>query len=103
TLIQNKKFTTTSTKTTPNITIGFNIKSDNGETINQSDFTMSAEVIDNVRSYYDAITVNKRISPVKTSLTGFDVTLPSKSLNFNNKRTRYFIENVHIKVPKYIQ
>ncbi|MGC3584455.1 hypothetical protein ACPTHO_13825, partial [Enterococcus faecalis] len=61
TLIQNKKFTTTSTMTTPNLTIGFNIKSDNGETINLSDFTMSAEVIDNVRSYYDAITVNKSI------------------------------------------
>ncbi|MGH2143541.1 WxL domain-containing protein, partial [Enterococcus faecalis] len=103
TLIQNKKFTTTSTMTTPNITIGFNIKSDNGETINLSDFTMSAEVIDNVRSYYDAITVNKSISPVKTSLTGFDVTLPSKSLNFNNKWTRYFLENVHFKVPKYIE
>ncbi|EGO5084924.1 MULTISPECIES: WxL domain-containing protein [Enterococcus] len=103
TLIQNKKFTTTSTMTTPNITIGFNIKSDNGEAINLSDFTMSAEVIDNIRSYYDAITVNKSISPVKTSLTGFDVTLPSKSLNFNNKWTRYFLENVHFKVPKYIE
>ncbi|HGZ2472169.1 WxL domain-containing protein [Enterococcus faecalis] len=100
-IIGNKQYYASSTPITfPSTTIGMTLKPMNGESINVADFGLTADATTIIASKTIDTYVNNAVT--QQTSTGFDVTLPAIKINFFNKSTRHSLDNIILKVPKYI-
>ena len=102
-MIANKNFTTSNTLTIPQVTVGLNIKPENNEPVQMTDFNLTANMISLDLSTADSIGNSlKKAVTVNKVTDGFEVIVPSVFLNLNASQRRRYLDDIIFQVPKYI-